>query len=141
MECLAGPGSVALEGDVEPLDRRRLRVGQVQDRIPDDLWPDESRTHEHFRQVRRVLGDDAVFVKNVIWSTQAAQTRTACEEAQAALAEVFPQHLTLALGKPSRGHNRLLIGATGRTPLTWPEVRERLAEKVPSLLLENVQAL
>ena len=44
------------------------------DFVFDDLFdgfqhvPDASRTREHFQHVRGVLGDDAVLVKNVIWS-------------------------------------------------------------------------
>lgn len=117
------------------------------DFVFDDLFdgfqhvPDAGRTREHFRQVRRVLGDDAVLLKNVIWNPHVTRTRAACEETQAALEEVFPHSLTLALGKPKRGHNRLLLGITGAAPLDWPAVRKRLKGHVPSMLLENVIAL
>ncbi len=117
------------------------------DFVFDDLFdgfqhvPDAGRTCEHFQRVRRVLDDEAIFVKNVIWNPHSAAIQSACTEAQAALADVFGDHLVLALGTSARGHNRLLLGATGQIKLVWPVVRARLADAVPPMLLENIRLL
>jgi spermidine synthase len=118
------------------------------DFVFDDLFdgcehvPTSSRTGEHFRQLRRALPDGGVCVKNLIWNPHIADTRAACEEAAAALIEVFPRYAVLALGPPHRGHNRLLIGAKGATALDWGAMRPRLAAAgVPVELLDKVELL
>lgn len=161
--------AVDIEPELEPIARQYFRLGEPafarirfhgvpvdeylgQGTVPydfvfDDLFdgfqhvPDASRTRDHFQQVRRVLGDDAVFVKNVIWSPHSAETQAAYAEAQAALRDVFSQSLILALGTAERGHNRLLVGATERTTLTLADVMARLAGNVPPMLLENVRCI
>jgi spermidine synthase len=117
------------------------------DFVFDDLFdgfqhvPDQSRTRAHFEQARSLLGGDAIFVKNVIWSSNSAHARAACEEAQQTLADVFRHHLVLALGKPDLGHNRLLIGSTGQVPLQWKAMKALFKGSVPAHVLETAEAL
>lgn len=161
--------AVDIEPDLHAIGRRYFRLGEPAfggirfhglaaaeflrraeapyDFVFDDLFdgfqhiPDEARTRDHVALIRRLLGDGAILVKNVIWNPNSAPIQAACTEAQTALAEVFPESLALALGPPQRGHNRLLIGSTSRRPLTWSDLKTGLAGQVPASLLENVQPL
>jgi spermidine synthase len=161
--------AVDVESELLPVARQHFRLGEAAfgrirfhglpaeeflqraeppyDFVFDDLFdgfqhvPDASRTREHFRLVRRLLGDGGVVVKNTIWNAYTGRTQAACAETAAAFAAEFPQRLALALGAPDRGHNRLFMGGVGIEQLDWPGVRERLTGHVPPAVLENVEVL
>lgn len=104
--------------------------------------PQSSRAVGHFAQLRRVLAAGGVCVKNLIWNPRSADTRTACEEAAAALAGAFPHYAVLALADADRGHNRLLLGSTGERAIDWRELKPQLAEAgMPEGLLREVRCL
>jgi spermidine synthase len=104
------------------------------DFILDDLFdgfqhvPLAGRGVEHVRRLRGVLNDGGVCIKNVIWSPLRADARAACDETWDAWQQTFATALTVTLGNPSRGHNRILIGWADRTAVNWPPVQVRLAE-------------
>jgi hypothetical protein len=100
----------------------------------DDLFdglhhvPVSERGLTHARRLRSVLEPGGVCLKNLIWDQRRADTRAACAEAAAAWAAAFSHQVVLALGHPTRGHNRLLVGLTEPGAFDWPTVRRRLAE-------------
>lgn len=115
------------------------------DFVFDDLFdgfqhvPWRSRSREHFQQLKNVLSDDGVCIKNVIFNPLAADTRAACDEALAALRESFPHHALLALNEPWRGQNKILLGMLRPPPLPWPEVPRMLREAgVPEEVVEKL---
>lgn len=162
--------AVDVEPELEPVARRFFRLDrsefasisfhgiaaeafleastQPYDFIFDDLFdgfehvPRSSRVAGHFSQMRRVLADGGVCVKNLIWNPLSADTRAACEEAVEALAATFPHYAVLALGDAERGHNRLLLASAGSTPLDWRELRAPLAAAgMPDYLLRETRCV
>ena len=101
------------------------------DFIFDDLFdgfqhvPAAARSAAHIAQLRAVLAEGGVCLKNLIWSPLAADTRAACDEVSAAWAAAFAGHGAIALGDPAQGHNRLLLG--GDHAFDGPACRARLA--------------
>ena len=116
------------------------------DFVFDDLFdgfqhvPRSSRVPEHFRSLRAVVAEGGVCVKNLIWDPHSADTRAACDQAFAALAEAFPYCRALCLGPDYRGHNRLLIGATAA--VDWDELIPRLMKAgVPEAVVKGAEIM
>lgn len=161
--------TVDVEPDLDAVGRRFFRLDEPQyakvhfygmpahyflfgdlhfDFVFDDLFdgfehvPEHSRSYEHFCQLRQALAPGGVCVKNVIWDAHQTATQEACVETSASLKAVFPHSLTLALGDPQHGHNRLLLGFADKSDLNWSKICERLAEtQMPRLLLEQVRVV
>jgi hypothetical protein len=116
------------------------------DFIFDDLFqgfqhvPARGRGPEHFSRLQAVLSEGGVCIKNLIWDVNARDTQVGCTEAESALAAAFPGHAVLALGSPTWGHNRILIGRNRACPLDRRELRQALAMAgVPAGVLERCQ--
>lgn len=123
-------------------------ASQTYDVVFDDLFdgfqhvPERCRTHDHFWHLRNRLAAGGVYIKNVIWNPHIGDTRAACDEALTALKAAFPHHALIALGPPSRGHNRMLVGMTEPPPCDWSDLRGRLSDLgVPEAVFHGAQML
>jgi len=115
------------------------------DFIFDDLFdgfqhvPKETMSADHLRSIRTALKPGGICIKNLIWDPHSANSRGACAEVQDRWKEIFPNHTTLAMGEPQRGHNCLLLGLRGGEILTWPAVHTRLhAAGVPASIMGGI---
>lgn len=115
------------------------------DFVFDDLFdgfqhvPWRSRSREHFAEMKKVLSEDGVCIKNVIFNPLSADTRAACDETLAALRGTFPQHTLLALAEPWRGQNKILVGMLRPPLLPWRELPLTLREAgMPAEIVEKM---
>lgn len=129
-----------------PAEKFLAESSQSYDFLFDDLFdgfqhvPRAERSQKHFRQLRRLLAQGGVCVKNVIWNPLSADTRAACEESLAALRSAFPSHAVLALGDRALGHNQMLVGMTAPPSWDWPEATARLvAAGMPKIIAEEIR--
>jgi spermidine synthase len=114
------------------------------DFIFDDLFdgfqhvPESSRLPEHFRNMRRLIAEGGVCVKNLIWDPHSADARHACNHVFETMRQSFPHCAALCLGPEHRGHNRLLIGTM--MPVDWDELVPRLIKAgVPEGIVEGAE--
>lgn len=162
--------AVDVEADLGPLGRSLFRLGEpafarvrfhgadaseflAQSAAPydfvfDDLFdgfhhvPAAGRGAAHVERLGAALTPGGVCVKNLIWDRRSADSRGACADTAAAWRERFLNHLMVALGDPTGGHNLLLVARTAETPLTWPSAREALAAAgVPATVLDLCHSL
>src|SRR5262245_3345738 len=81
-------GRIAFHG--VPAEEFMTEIQTRYDFVFDDLFdgfqhvPHNSRAPEHFTQLRNVVVDGGIIIKNLIWNPHSADTRHACEEAGAA---------------------------------------------------------
>jgi len=115
------------------------------DFIFDDLFdgfqhvPDEALSADHLQQLRSGLVPGGVCAKNMIWDPHSASNRAACDELVKRWKELLPNHLILAMGKPDRGHNFVVLGATDEVRLSWAAVKERLGGAgIPASILDGI---
>jgi spermidine synthase len=113
--------------------------------IFDDLFdgfqhvPTAGRGQEHADRLQSVLAEGGIVVKNLIWDSRRADSRSACEEAWQAW-QAFPSAMQLVLGEPDTGHNRILIAQNAPCRWDWSEIRSRLAAAgVPVTILDQVR--
>jgi spermidine synthase len=160
--------AVDLEPDLEEIARRFFRLDRSEfsrirfhgipaedflkaaspgsyDFIFDDLFdgfqhvPDEALSADHLQQLHSTLAAGGICVKNMIWDPHSASNRAACEELKKLWQETLPNHLILAMGKPDRGHNFLLLGSTQEIKLSWSGVETELKSAgVPTSVLDIV---
>jgi len=117
---------------------------QQYDFIVDDLFdgfqhvPCRGRDANHVHRLRLNLADGGVCVKNLIWNPLIADTRAGCDETWQAWQSEFPNYLSLVLGDPDIGHNRLLIGANYAGTLAFTDAKLQLAHAgVPDHILHH----
>jgi spermidine synthase len=115
------------------------------DFIFDDLFdgfqhvPHEALSAPHLQQLRSGLAPGGICVKNMIWDPHSASNRAACEELRRRWEHTLPNHLILAMGKPDRGHNFLLLGSKREVGLYWSAVKAGLrAAGVPATILDGL---
>jgi len=162
--------AVDLEPDLERIARQFFRLNQAEfsrihfhgmpadeflgtvqprtyDFIFDDLFdgfqhvPEAALSADHLRQLRAALGPGGVCVKNMIWDPHSANTRAACTKLRECWKKTWANHLVLAMGKPEKGHNFLLIGAIGTSSLDWTQTKSRFGQVgMPDMVLSHIHA-